>query len=272
LSVGYKNRRTDQRKQETSCKPSRDMNPKHFLRDVIESKWFHRATHLIFPDVCLVCECILKNDEPFTCHTCSENFDSYLLPNESTTEMMARLVQHFKNQTAIDDAIALYRFYKDESLQKVIHAFKYEGISGVAVEQGKRLGEKILEEKGSAFDVIVPMPLHYVKFIERGYNQAEKIAEGISSVLRVPVKALVQRVRNTSAQASITSLGERIQNMQSRTVFAANSDDILSNKVQRVLLVDDVFTTGSTLLACAVPLKRAGVQHLTVTTVAVTTD
>lgn len=223
------------------------------------------ALHLLYPDVCLVCESrALGNAEKFVCAACERDFDAFSLPNESTDEMLRRLRDNFPAQTAIQDAVALYRFYKEGNIQAVIHAFKYDGMPQVAVEFGRKLGQKILMERPEArFDGVAFMPLHRLKQIERGYNQAERLAAGVAQAMRLPLFSCVERTRYTSTQTGL-DLSEREQNMKG--VFRATQ----RLDRQHLLLIDDVFTTGATMLSCARALVAANVARLTIATLAVT--
>ncbi len=227
-------------------------------------KFFRPLLHLVYPNVCLTCQSLLQPDETYICNNCQNSFDAFLLPNESTEVMLASLYKLSPNQTVIDDALSLYRFYKKGKLQSLIHAIKYDGLSKLALEQGRRLGEAVLREKPhSKFDCIVPMPLHKLRRIERGYNQSERLAKGISEVIDVPVKELVARIRYTSTQTGFTLEGRK------RNIKDAFECAVLLNG-EHVLLIDDVFTTGSTLMECAKTLKQNGAGKITIATLAVT--
>ncbi len=219
--------------------------------------------HLLYPAVCISCESPLSEDERFICSRCDADLDAFLLPNESTDLMMTKLRDHFPNQTAIDDALSRYLFHKHGKFQAIAHAIKYDGLSQLAVLQGERLGRLILEERPTVcVDAIVPMPLHKLKFIERGYNQSERIAVGISRLLSVPVKSLVERTRYTSSQTGFDLRG-RMTNMKDAFICPTPFSE------KHLLLVDDVFTTGSTLYSCARALKQSGAAHITIATLAV---
>lgn len=219
--------------------------------------------HFAYPNVCVVCQSLLTRDETYVCAACQNDFDAFLLPNESAEKMMATLEAHFPKQTVISDAVALYNFHKQGKLQALIHAFKYEGLSRLALEQGRRLGEAILREKrGARFDFIAPMPLHPIRKIERGYNQAERLAKGVSEVIGTPVRELVRRARYAKTQTSFDLAG-RLQNVKN----AFECDEALNG--ESILLIDDVFTTGSTMMECAKTLKSAGAGRITIATLAV---
>ena len=225
---------------------------------------FRPLLHLVYPNVCIICQSPLTPDETYICSNCQNEFDAFLLPNESTTDMLTSLQNCFPNQTVISDALSLYRFYKQGKLQSLVHAIKYDGFSRIAVEQGRRLGEVILRERPNAkFDFIVPMPLHKLRKIERGYNQAERLATGVSEIVGAPVSELAQRTRYTSTQTGF-SLEGRKRNIKNAFQCPSKLNG------EHLLLIDDVFTTGSTMLECAKTLKESGAGNITIATLAVT--
>jgi ComF family protein len=156
------------------------------------------------------------------------------------------------------DAAYSFGSYEDE-LRKLIHLFKY----GKVETLGRPLGQFLLTAlpRGLRFDVVTPMPLHWTKQWERGFNQSELLAAVVSGFWHVPLKRLVRRTRATPVQAGLTN-AKRRANVSG--AFRAHK----MAKGQRVLLVDDVMTTGATAGACAAALKRAGAAHVTLLTLA----
>jgi ComF family protein len=114
-----------------------------------------------------------------------------------------------------------------------------------------------------SFDVIVPMPLHWRKRWQRRFNQADLLAREIARRWNVPLRPLVRRKKATAPQAGLTS-AQRRKNVQG----AFEVKDRASLKGKRVLLIDDVLTTGATAGACARALKRAGAAQVTLLTLA----
>lgn len=110
------------------------------------------------------------------------------------------------------------------------------------------------------FDAVVPMPLHWTKHWRRGFNQSELLARVVSRRWNVPVKRLVRRTRATPVQAGLTSSKRRLN-----VLGAFRASNVAGLKV---LLVDDVLTTGATAGACAAALKRAGAARVTLLTLA----
>jgi ComF family protein len=144
--------------------------------------------------------------------------------------------------------MAFLRFSKRGIGQKILHQLKYKN----KPELGKAIGMQygmLLKQCGftGVWDVIVPVPLHPAKLRRRGYNQSEMFAEGISRLLEVPVGTLLSRNLNTQTQTRKSRL-QRWENVSE--VFSLVTDP-LDVAEKRILLVDDVMTTGATLAACA---------------------
>jgi ComF family protein len=153
-----------------------------------------------------------------------------------------------------------YGFYEGE-LRELIHLFKYGRVQTLAKPLGRFLALALPREE--SFDTIVPMPLHWRKRWERGFNQADLLAREISRRTHTPVRNALRRVRFTATQAGLTN-AKRRKNVSG--AFRPRGEQALGG--QRVLLVDDVMTTGSTAAACARALKMAGARRVVLLTLA----
>ena len=137
----------------------------------------------------------------------------------------------------------------------IVHNLKYAGVQALGLELGRRLG-KIVVERGIHADAIIPIPLHRRKLRERGYNQAELIARGVSEVSDIPVRCdLVRRKKYTKTQ-TVLSLNERRENMEDAFEVAPIKRTEVEN--EQFIVIDDVVTTGSTMIACADVLRASG--------------
>lgn len=158
------------------------------------------------------------------------------------------------------DAAFSYGEY-DGPLRKLIHLFKYGKLKPLAGPLGKLMASAVPREW--KYDMVVPLPLHWRRNWERGFNQSELLAKVVAARLGAPLVKAMGRKRRTPSQAGLT-------NSQRRTnvagAFVCNKK--LSVKDRHVLLVDDVLTTGATAGACAAVLKRAGAKRVTVLTLA----
>lgn len=156
------------------------------------------------------------------------------------------------------DAAYSFGSYEGE-LRQLVHLFKYGRIQTLARPLAKFLLKALPLEQ--SFDAIVPMPLHWRKQWQRGFNQSELLAREVSKRWNVPVKRMVRRIRATTVQAGLTGAKRRANVSGAFRAKAAIAG-------QRVLLVDDVMTTGATASACASALKRAGAARVTLLTLA----
>ncbi len=145
-------------------------------------------------------------------------------------------------------------------LRAAIHQFKYGNVNGLAIPLGARLVQA-WRRAGLAADMLVPVPLHRSRLLERGYNQAALLAHVLGDAVGIPVvEDILVRERATAAQTRL-SRAERSRNVEGAFTCRRNVSGA------RVVLLDDVCTTGSTLEACAAALRasQAGyVQGLTV--------
>ena len=161
---------------------------------------------------------------------------------------------------------AAYGSY-ETGLRELIHLLKYGGVRPAANVLGRMLAEAIatLEPELPADSVaVIPVPLHRTKLRQRGFNQAELIARQAAKRLRLPLKPVLLKRTKARPDKHILSNEERWRIV--RGAFATRPGSQVDNK--RVLLVDDVMTTGATLDACAAALLEAGAKSVVGLTVA----
>ncbi len=144
-------------------------------------------------------------------------------------------------------------------LERAVRAFKFHGVTRLGVTFGEEIASVV---RGSAWipDLICPMPLHTRRRLERGYNQSAVIAQTVARRLNVPHAHAVKRVRATQQQARLGG-SERQQN-----VTGAFRAEPLGG--ERVLLIDDVMTSGATLTECSLALLEAGASGVYIAVVA----
>jgi len=203
----------------------------------------------ILPRFCVSCKCALNTEEKIVCSSCCINIK---LAGNKLIE--SEYVRNFHKDKIISGFQSLYIFEKDKELQQIIHALKYNKRFLIGIFLGNLMG-KFLESKIKLWniDCIVPVPLHKIKMLERGYNQSYFIAKGLSHHLKIPVKiSVIKRIRYTQTQTALTKK-ERQSNIQD--AFAIASPKQISGKV--ILLVDDVITTGATVTECGRELLKS---------------
>ena len=151
------------------------------------------------------------------------------------------------------------------SLRELIHLYKYGKVKTLARPLGDLLAAAMpLDER---FDALAPVPLHWLRQWQRGFNQSELLARDIARRTGIPVLRALRRVRSTSAQAGLSNTGRR-QNVTGAFGCRRGARWARRIEAKRILLVDDVMTTGSTAAACALALKRAGAARVALLTVA----
>lgn len=205
--------------------------------------------HLLFPKYCEACGRILTNNEEVICFDCL-----YELPRTHFSSEAENPVFHqFDGRMHIEHATALFFFHKGSKYRHLLHSLKYNHKPEIGVFLGKELGAEMLtSDLYKDIDYIVPVPLHPNRQKQRGYNQSERIGEGISQILKIPVcnDILIRNVE-TQTQTKMNK-EERWQNVSGK--FIVTDSNIFKNK--HLLLVDDVITTGATTESCGSTLLQ----------------
>lgn len=225
---------------------------------------------LFYPPFCAVCARAIESSQtlcrdcaesapriraPF-CAKCSQPFPGDITGSFTCANCADRLL-HF------GAAVSAYR--SRSVVRELIHAFKYNRQLYLRHQLGRWLAETLEDPRlaGRSFDFIVPVPLHPARERERGFNQAELLATALQRRSGLPVRKVLQRTRYTTTQTQFDR-SERMENLRGafRLRRGSNVQDL------RVLLVDDVLTTGSTLSECASVLHQAGALSIHAATVA----
>lgn len=191
-----------------------------------------------------MCGCLMSEEVDFICTRCR-----WEMPLTGFGGKFDNPVAHkFHGLLPVVNASSYLWFIDNSDVRSMIHSFKYRGNWSYARKAGEWYGAE-LREGGlySDVDVVVPVPLHLRKRLSRGYNQAEYIAEGIAAAMGLTVdrKSVVRRRHNKSQTER--SKSERWENVSG--IFAVRNPQNLVGK--HILLVDDVLTTGATIISCA---------------------
>ncbi len=220
---------------------------------------------LLFPTLCLGCSQSLTANEKILCTQCRIKLPETGQHREPYNQ---NLLTKFAGKVPIKFISSYVYFTKGSIVQKLIHGIKYKGQKEAAKEIAGWYGHQLKSESKliQEIDVITGVPLHKSRFQQRGYNQADWIAEGLAEVLDVPAQTdILIRSRFKESQTRKNRL-ERWENV--KTVFAVTDSKLVKDK--NIVLVDDVLTTGATIEACAVVLMKAGCKSVSVLTLAVT--
>ena len=193
--------------------------------------------------ICSTCSQTLPRMEPPFCHSCGiTTNDGILCP----------VCRRFP--LTVDGIRSPFLF--EGLVREAIHQLKYKRLKTMAAPLGQLLAEYINTNSLPA-DALIPVPLHPKRTRERGYNQALLLAREISKKSHIPIiDDMLIRQKNTASQARTTSAIERRNNVQDAFAYREKLDG------RKILLIDDVCTTGATIDACAVVLKEAGADEV----------
>lgn len=227
---------------------------------------------LIFPSRCLICEAPLhpmrecplcpehlrqiRVVEPPVCSRCGRKMSGKSVEALVCAECRSRTTYHDSGYSACAFA---------DPLRELIHLFKYRKKRYLASFLARLLVDYLREHPDiSGYDAIIPVPLHWRRRWTRGFNQALDLARPLSKHFGIPVmKGNLRRVRYTKPQVRLVSK-ERESNI--RNAFRTRSPTQLAGK--RLILLDDVITSGATLNECSRVLKRAGASWVAIVTLA----
>lgn len=216
----------------------------------------HGLLDLAYPPRCLGCGDRPESASLPLCPACLQ-----LMERAPKMGIAARLDKLPTGRGIFDHVLALWMFDKGGTLQAVQHALKYGNRPRYGVALGRLIGKAYAEEHDPP-DGVIPIPLHRTRELERGYNQSRMLAEGVAEQLERPLRTtLLTRPRPTRSQTHL-SREERWRNVH--TAFSANSGCAGG----RWLLVDDVLTTGATVVAAAQTVVNADADAVSVATLA----
>jgi ComF family protein len=204
----------------------------------------------ISPRFCTSCKCVLNVNENFICSSCFNQITEL-----SSQEIETEYERKFSSSVFIDNYSSLFKFEEKGKIQDLIHALKYNQKFKVGIFLGNLIGKKKKDLlKSWKIDFIVPIPLFHLKKIDRGYNQADYIGKGLSKALAIKLDvSIAKRIKNTQSQTKLNT-DERAENMSDAFKIKKGKKVVGKN----ILIVDDVITTGITVLELAKKLKEKG--------------
>ena len=199
---------------------------------------------ILFPELCASCDKALNSGEVCLCTYCRFHLPktNFHLQKENP------IVKHFWGKVDVNAAAAYYYFSKGEKVQHLIHQLKYQGKKEVGNFVGEAYGTDL--KRSALFataEIVVPVPLHATKLRNRGFNQSDFFAQGLSVAMNIPWSPDALKRNLATETQTRKHRYERYENVD--RVFEVNKPELMEGK--HVLLVDDVVTTGSTFTSCA---------------------
>lgn len=171
----------------------------------------------------------------------------------------------FRGRIPVKHVMTMFKFVKGSKVQHLLHALKYKGQPEVGVALGRVYGQDLVEAQFlDKFDLIIPVPLHAARQRSRGYNQSEEFGKGMGEILETECTDRLMRRRTGTTTQTRKGRLTRWENV--KNVFEVTRPEQIAGK--RILLVDDVVTTGSTLEACGRSLLDAGSAELSIACIA----
>jgi ComF family protein len=207
----------------------------------------------ILPAACLHCQAAIdtaiNGDEvKFICSKCYSRLERFSQPHPWGEEYSAKGV--------IDGSFSAFWFREGSEIQTLMHEMKYGKLKSVGRLFGREIGNAITAQNKIQWDYIIPVPLHKARLRDRTYNQSEYIAKGIKEVIKTEVLADgVHRTRFTGTQTKLNK-PQRRENV--KDAFEVNPKHRQNINNKNIVVVDDVITTGATILECAQTIKLSG--------------
>lgn len=210
-----------------------------------------RLLDLISPRCCVVCGRRLSITEEVICLVCNRHLPRTGFQKDPYENEMVKMFWHL---IPVEKAAALFFYEPHSEVCNIVYELKYNDYPEVGELMGRMMAKEFEESHFfEGIDVIIPIPLAKKRQRQRGYNQSEEIAKGIHEATGIPInKKAVRREHFTASQTNL-SRWERLGNVEDLFQPTAEAGQLQG---KHVLLIDDVVTTGATVLACASCLKN----------------
>ena len=203
---------------------------------------FKKIAALLFPPKCILCKKVLEKDETDLCRHC--RIHGPVCPVSK------------QKLSFLDSWVAIWHY--EDSVRASVLRFKFYGKRGYAHAYGRLLAMKLSQEYPEGFDLITWVPTGLLRKLRRGYDQVELLAQAVGTELNMPPQPTLKKIRRTRTQSTIRGDAHRRANVLG--AYKAIDPTQLSGK--RILLLDDVITTGSTAGECARILLTAGAKEV----------
>ncbi len=205
-------------------------------------KLYHWIGDLLFPPKCVLCGNVLEKEELDLCKDCRMDAPEY--PNR-------------KSKRQFLDSFAAVWYYEG-NVRKSLLRYKFHNARSFAAPYGRLLAMKLLELYPEGFDVLTWVPVSRLRKLRRGYDQVELLAKAVGKELGITPVPLLKKVRHNRPQSGISGAEKRRANV----LGAYRETDREAIAGRRILLLDDILTTGATTGECARVLKTAGAKEV----------
>lgn len=215
-----------------------------------KNQYFEKVISLFYPDRCVLCDEVIPKNASALCETCEK-------------ECIAENYKYFAYGKMPILCLSPYDYHV-EKVAKAIQRYKFKDRTEYAPFFARKIADLILlEEKETFFDAVTCVPLHESRQAERGYNQSQLLAKEIAALLSKPYEDTLLKIRETKIQHKL-SKEERKKNV--RGAYCCIEEAPIFEK--RYLLIDDILTTGCTMLECVKMLSKSGARYVLPATIA----
>lgn len=208
-----------------------------------------KILRILFPPKCVLCKTILSDGQTDLCHSCRQNAPEFTKSNFK--------ISFVAGWTGL-------WYYKDNVRQSLIR-YKFWGKRHYAETYGRLLAMKLHNSAPNSFDLLTWVPISFLRRLGRGYDQVELLAHAVGRELGTQPVRLLKKIRNTPPQSGIGNAARRRANV----LNAYKAVNVQHLQGKRVLLLDDILTTGATASECAKVLRTAGAAEVTLAVLAV---
>ena len=202
----------------------------------------HRLKELLFPSKCILCGTLLKKDETDLCRNCRVDSPEY---------------PQGKLKIQFLDSLAAIWYYEGDVRRSLLR-YKFYGARHYAQSYGRLLAMVILNAHPEGFDALTWVPISRLRKLRRGYDQVELLAKAVGRELGMEPVPLLKKIRNNPPQSGIQGQAQRRANVLG--MYRAENAEEIQGK--RILLLDDILTTGATAGECARVLLTAGAAEV----------
>lgn len=200
-------------------------------------KLIHLLLDLLYPPKCVLCQRLLQKQETDLCAHCRKDTDSYISGKDRISFVASSTVL----------------WYYEERVRESLLRFKFSGRRSYADAYARLLAVKLLDKRDS-IDLITWVPISKARFRRRGYDQCALLARALSRELDIPAACTLQKIRNNQVQSRLADASQRKANVLG--VYRSIGPEVFRGK--RILLIDDIITTGATLSEAARVLTTDG--------------
>jgi len=227
-------------------------------------KLLQNLAKIVFPDTCNACNKRIFQNSSLFCVRCMDEMEYTHIKSFNDNIVLDK----FKGLLPVFNAYSMLFVSKGNLTSQILHQIKYESNTHLGEQLGIALGMRVKNSIFSNADLLIPIPLHKTKKALRGYNQSEVLANGLATIIPIPI--VLESIIRSKHTKSQTYLNKEARKENVKDVFEVIKPLFVQNK--KIILLDDVITTGATIEACANELLKAGANEVMLLSLAIANE